>query len=277
MKDLEALEKDPGYQAFLDSFLTDQFVTPDSLYVDFRLLKDLDVGAAFSLGREQGRLEEIWTLIKAHAEAYRSRTFLDPVHYLRLPFSRDELEARISDPRWAREVYRLSPMTNVPFYLLENLLVNANHSAATEKPGDVTVHLNTWPMQMDADLGGALMAWLGEALKVNVSLFSRAIADIPISDWLAWDEYYLWNAKAFSENDSVMDAMNAFKFSKKRLFTVPCVGHVFDPGKSKEEIDREILFVRSAHELTFSIFRHIDIRDVSPRVERKTDHGRNGQ
>lgn len=273
--DLEELERDPGYRAFQESFLTDGFVTPDDIYMDFRLLKDLDVGAAFSLGQERGCLEEIWTKVQTHGEVYRTRTCLDPVRALRLPFTSEEISARIADPAHAREVYRLSPMTSVIFSLLDALLTNANHSAATERPGDVTLHLNTHPMVLDPVLRDAMMTWLGESLKVNVSLFSRPVEDIPVRDWLAWDEYWIWHMKAFSESDAIMDALNAFKFAKKRLFSVLSVSG--DRRRSKEEIDREILLTRSAYELSFSLYKPIDIRAASFRIERKTGHDRDGQ
>ena len=255
---------DPGYKEFVNALMEGQFITPDLLYLDLFLLKDLHIGAIMSLAIERDEGEDIYNLISKNLDNYRQRYFLDPCHYLSLPYTKEEVDSRLADEHYHDDIYLLSPMTNVLDSLINHIFININHSAIKDKVNDITVHINTYPLKLSKKLTYALGIFIRDVLQINVKLLCKPINEFTVDELMEYDEYYLYYFKEFSDHKEIMKLASDFKLIKKRLFTIPHCGYEFQP-KEEEDLAKELLLIDTSFSLVLSQFNFFKIHDCSPK------------
>lgn len=253
-----------------EELIQNRLITPDRLYVDLALLKDLALGAMLALAFRDSvaRAKQVYDIIAAGLPAYRTRYFFDPLYYFKeTGYTQAELDQALHDPHLADDIYRMAPMTGVIKTLLSHMLVNANHSAVAAKEGDVTMLVNTYPLQLSPTFQGALMVYLGEILHVNTTMCNQSIAEMPFAELQACDEFYLYHIHEFSHHPDVHRALSELTFTNKRIFAIPTCGYTYDPLRSRDSLAQELVQVEAAMGVATETFRHIPVNLCSPVVE----------
>ena len=252
---------------FAEAMVKQRMITPDRLYVDLALLKDLHIGAimalAFSEGEDKAR--QVYKVIQKNLTRYRQRYFFDPAHYFSASgYTSDQIFSALNNPKMADDIYRMAPMTGFLNTLVTHMRVNANHSAVIGKKDDITVVVNTYPLRLSEPFATALMVYLGDTLTANVALRTCQMRSFSFSELKRFDEFYLYYIHEFSNHPDVKKALSDMAFINKRVFAIPTCGYTYQLGRSRESLIQELAYVDATLGVTLDTFKFIPINQCSP-------------
>jgi len=243
-------------------------VTPDHLYIDLALLKDLQIGAILALASRESeeRFEAAYQAVSKGLKKYATRYFLDASHYFtKAGYTKAQIDEALADPTMSDDIYRMAPMTEFIKILFSHMLINANHSEVIGKSGEVSLTVNTYPLKLGEVYEAAVGVHLAELLGVKVVVWCKNLEkDVTMSDLKDFDEYYLWYLYEFSRNPEIHKGLSDMAFASKRIFATPTCGYVFDPDRSKDSLIRELVQVEAAMGVVVDTYKHIPIFKCSP-------------
>ena len=254
-------------KAFSEAMVKERMITPDRLYVDLALLKDLHIGAimAMALRESREKAERVYGIIQKNLSRYRQRYFFDAAYYFsETGYTEAQIFSALNNREMADDIYRMAPMTEFLKTLIVHMAVNANHSAVLGKTDDVTVVLNTYPLKLSDPFAGALMIFLGDTLNANVTLRRHQLRSFPFSELAECDEFYLYYIHEFSHHPDVHKALSEMKFSGKRIFAIPNCGYTYLLGRSQESLIQELAHVDTTMSVVLETFKFIPIHLCSP-------------
>lgn len=205
--------------------ITSSLITPDRLYMDLALIKDLTIGVIISFlydKKEHISNEEYSSLYKQMIDGlpkYIDRTF-DDFEYL-FPFlnkTNKEFEERLHDPKYAKFILHNAPITQFKDVLTGQLFINKNHSAVINKIDAIELTVNTYPLKLDKTDEYIVAKFLADNYKVNVNVLYIDLKNIDDKHVLKYDEIYTYFPRELFESSSIRKAYTEMKYIKKRLF-----------------------------------------------------------
>jgi len=225
--------------------IENQFYTPDHVYIDFSLMKDIPLGVVYA-DALQHRNEEQFTALQADVikvlPDYQKRSYdtVDP--YLKhLGYTDKTITDLLENNLSHDQVFMVSPATHFFYTLIKHTVRNQNNSGPANKFSkkkldntsytmqamDVTYYFNTYPLNLSNELLGKIAVELGESFGVNIKFINKHPTLFDKSDWDSWlkkiECFYLNNLGSFNRNPIIlekqgnMELTGIYIFARKRF------------------------------------------------------------
>lgn len=218
-----------------EKFMEGELITPDKIYVDLPLLKDINLGVLFSLISRRKDPQKDFDYIKKNLKDYQIRIYDNPLKYFpELNISQEEFDCFKNDPKKHDEIYILSPFTIFQYVLKDNLKKNAQYSTMKKKykdrpiPGrsgefirdydDVTYFINTYPLEISDHNKKNLQVLISDHLGVNTIVFYQNVKSVSSKFFHKMDEINSYSPNLFLSNDSVRELLGKEEFLGKHIF-----------------------------------------------------------
>lgn len=246
----------------------DMLITPDNIYIDIALLRDLNIGAALTLFgnyKEQRDIEDHYKLILENVEKYRDRQFEDFCHYIPgLHMTTDDIQNRLKDTEYSDRIFRHAPSTSFVDTFSAQLAVNINHSSVIGKTDPIAVTINTYPLKLSDENQRIIAAAFTYLFDVTTKTVYADPAQQTSEFWLSFDEIYtMYINDVMSSNDNTKQAFSEMKFVGKRIISSNILKsryiNNFDYEKEK------LLIHAQANVLLMMGFHYVDSKIVSVR------------
>lgn len=235
-------------EAINEKAIKNQFFTPDKVYIDLGLFKDIPIGVIYADKLISKCTEEEFNRVKnfvlLKVKEYQVRLYdTSDTYFSNLGYPDKKIEELLTHPRpgFHDTVFMVAPVTKFLSMLTRHTARNQNNSSPAEKytkiplggdqytlePIPVTYYINTYPLTLSPKLLTDLAVELGEALGVNISFLNKNPTLFDKSDWDAWmkdiDCFYLDSLGKFTRGDFALerqgnlDFMGIYFFARKRF------------------------------------------------------------
>jgi hypothetical protein len=264
---------------FNQDMIKSSLITPDQLYVELALLKDLTIGALLSFLKERKEImtqemySSLYDKIIAKLPEYSARSIDDIEHFF--PFmgvSTEQLKERLADKRYSAFIFHHAPATKFIDLLKAHLFVNVNHSAVIGKRDPIAITVNTYPLQLTKEDELITGVFLSTTLGINARVVYIELKDIRPETLLKFDEVYTYHLKELMDSEALKTAYSSMRFATKRLFVARLLGGKTDPSRN---YDQEDLVARTRFDILTN-FNFIPARSFSVPpvvVEEKAPNG----
>jgi hypothetical protein len=200
-----------------------------------------------------------FTSLRMAIPAYLGRQFNDVAYYMdELGLTTQQIEERLRDPRYQRDIFHAAPMTVFIQTLYANLQININHSMVKGKftrvpvsPTDndhyykdfdaVRFIVNTYPLKLDKREHDLIAVFLARNYKVDVEIHSLHPKEFSLDFIQSFDEIYTNLLVEFLQHEDFSAALTAMKFSKTRIFAVKQLGSVHPVTTKLRAIEAEFI------------------------------------
>jgi len=217
-----------------EKMIGDNLITPDSLYVELRLFRDLFLAAVITLIDTQ----EQYDILLSKLDQYKDRAFDDVEKlYPELGITNKQVQDRVSDPTWHDRLFTIAPSTNFVQVMHAQIAVNVNHSSVQKKLNTVEMVVNTYPLRLNEANTHLLGLYLSRAYGVNVHPVCIAPESLTLAYLAQFHEYYVYHTQAFLKNDEVHKGLSELKFLDKRIFAARLYGNTHTHIKSLPHAD----------------------------------------
>lgn len=221
-----------------EKMIHDGMITPDTMYFDLGLFRDLVLGTLITLMSSK----EQYAYFLSRIEAYRDRAFDDIDHvFPELGISTEQMLARLHDPAWHGRIFKVSPVTNFVHTMRGQMAVNMNHSAVVGKRTPITFVVNTYPLTLNAVDHHIIGVFLSRTYGVDVKVVCIPTDQLTMSFLSQFDEFYVYHTQAFMANDEIHRSISELKFIDKRIFAARLYGHRYVAVKSQQHTDLQIM------------------------------------
>jgi hypothetical protein len=276
--------------------IENQFFTPDHVYLDISLFKDLPLGVMYSDFVRRGDAEgfaKAQAAVMGMLSEYESRTFNSVEKFLGpLGYGDAVYDAAIADVRLHDSIFLLAPVGNYFNTLIKHTMRNQNHSRPANKftkrrvdtkrkdlyvkeAIDVTYHINTYPLTLSPHILSKMAVEIGEGFGVNVRFLNKDPSLFDQSDWDNWMEkiecFYLesldrFNGSAFTRDKQTdVQFLGCYIFARMRFERDKM--HLVDPS----DYDNQVYLVTAQQGFLceFQWLTDVDVRLSAPpkRVE----------
>ena len=233
------------------TLLSDNLVTPNVYYFDYRIFKDYQVGlnlrAILDLGRsDPARAEAYYLTFLAKLPEYHQRSFDTPFIVDPELLSESEMRNQFNDPDAVAWAIRHSPTADFIKTLDAHIFINANHSQLKENFKKVkldadryirdwdaiTFIINTYPLQPSEDDRNFIAVFFMDRYGVNVEFCYHAPKTYPKKLFDRVDEFYLYNPHDLLESPEIHASLVPLGNLKKTLWAYP----IFEPNLSSEYV-----------------------------------------
>lgn len=259
-------------KAFTEDVIRSQMFTPDRLYVDLAVLKDLEIGAIMALAFEEGEAaaRKAYQVIQKELPEYRKRYFADAAHYFfAAGYDNDRVKKTLYDLDWSDRIFCYAPNSEVTSVLFAHFLINANHSEVSGKTNPVKMDVNIWPLKLNKTHTASLGLYLAETLRADVRIIRKDLKELSLKEALEYDEFYLHYINEFSHNLEINKGFTDMAFAETRIFASPICGYAFDASRSAEELRQELVQREASFEIFTNMYKHIPIVHLSPPLPKK--------
>lgn len=244
--DTEETPFDPKMiESINEKALQNQFFTPDNIYCDLSLLKDIPLGIMYLDKMLQGTCEEDFNKFQQalHEKLfdYQKRTYdtIDP-YFSSLGYTDDLIYGKLN--RFNHDlIFALAPKTAFLSLIIRHIAVNQNHSHPANKHVKakiddnhyrlesltITFYFNTYPLNLSHQFLTDLGREFGETLGVNIKFINKDPKEFDDKDWQDWlksiDCFYLnslgrlTKSPLIIEKQSDLSFMGVFFFARKRF------------------------------------------------------------
>lgn len=219
---------------FNEELINSNLITPDKIYVDLALLKDLNIGVILSIlydRKPSMRPDEYETLYRrliAALPEYTKRSYDDIEHLFPfLNITNAEFRARFTAPEYASFIFHNAPMTKFRHILTGQLMVNVNHSAVSGKRSAIELTINTYPLQLSKSDEYLVGFFLAKTYSVNTCTQYINLKNLDASQVVKYDEIYTYYLPELLSSDSVRQAYSSMKCVMKRLFVPRIFGSTY--------------------------------------------------
>lgn len=232
--------------------IKNQFFTPDKVYIELGLLKDIPIGVIYADMMISNVDEETFTktqkAIINRLVPYQKRLY-DTVdaHFGPLGYKDDVIAAKLQEGLPHDLIFSVAPTSKFFDLLIRHTVLNQNNSRPAHKyvktmldkdqyvvaPIAVTYYINIYPLNLSNTLLTALAEELGESFGVNIQFLNKDPTIFDQSDWDDWmkdiDCYYFDNLGRFTRGELSLQKqqdmlfMGRFFFARKRF--EKCVMH----------------------------------------------------
>ena len=271
--------------------LQNQFFTPDRIYMELSLFKDIPLGAIFFDNRhDEAKFTHIQKAVMTKIQLYQKRieNTIDP-YFTDIGYTDETIGGLLANEANHDLIFLMAPATRFFELLMRHILLNQNHSGPAEKytkkkidahhyvlePTDITYVINTYPLKLSPKIVARIIPELGEFYRVNIELMCKDTQTFTKDDWDQWithiDCFYFDDFPRFVKSPDMhklqgdMAHLGRYVFARKRFDK-----HAFK-GKSQEQCLHEIQVTTSLCDwfcdfkwLQNSDLRLTDEADVSP-------------
>lgn len=226
--------------------LSNQFFTPDNIYMDLGLFKDLPLGA---INRDlilERKDEDAFRSFQTHLleiiEVYQTREFhsVEP-HFNTFGYTDAKVDAILADPSAHDQLFLMAPNSQFIYFLVRQQMKNENHSRPANKykkqvvakngdyilkADDITFHINTYPLTLSVPILERTARLIGETLGANVAFMNKDPALFDEKDWETWwkdlDCFYIDQferfcmSPVFVKHQEALDFVGTYFFIRKR-------------------------------------------------------------
>lgn len=226
-----------------DRAIKSQLFTPDYMYVELGLMKDIPIGCMYTeklliQGKSEAEFSQFQSDLETILKPYQTRLYdtIDP--FSSVTGYRDADIAEII----GREVYHdhiflLAPMTSFFNLMIRHMIRNQNHSKPGNKvvkkkidkshyvlePVPITYRINTYPLKLSAGTLQQASKVLGESFGANIVFMSKDPASFDQADWDEWlekvDCFYFDSIGAISRSPFFIAKQGDFQFNGTWMFT----------------------------------------------------------
>lgn len=236
---------DEEMKRFNEESITSNLITPDKIYVDLMLFKDINLSAVLSFLKDRWKtipLEEYSSLygqVLDKLPEYNERKFDDFAHIF--PFmgvSNAQIKERQQDKSYASWILREAPSTRYVDFFQAQLAVNVNHSAVIGKRDPIEVTINTYPLQLSKEDELFVAVFFAEAFKIHARVIYLDMTTVRLNNIFQFEEMYTYYFHDLFKVEEIRDAYSALRFVKKRLYVPRLFGNNFEKNKpvEKEEL-----------------------------------------
>lgn len=251
-----------------DKFMQAEFVTPDDIYIDLALLKDINLGVIFTMLMNHPDKEKLFDHIKKNIPAYQLRFYDDPLLYFtELDITRDEFLEFKADPKNHEMIYTLAPFTLFHIVLLHNLKQNVVQSQITQaftkeivhrtaydtiyrkNYRAITYYINTYPLKLSEHSVKNLQTLIGDKFGVNVVMLNEPLVKMSYKFLLKLDEINAYKLDDLLSNKLFNRELAKFKFAGKYVYT-PLLSQSEIGCRTESELKDEIALITSTTQMT---------------------------
>ena len=218
-----------------------QFFTPDRIYADLELFKDIGLGAIYHDLIVKKNDRELFETVQRHLleniKPYQTRKF-ETIEPFFKEFGYDDtfVSKALEDQINHDQIFLLAPNSKFIQLLARHLYRNANHSSPAERfetfvseTGEkrvraiaVTLTINTYPLTISESAMSHMAALIGESLGVNVVYVNKNPELFDIRDWKSWlskiDCFYCSSIVKFFEGPFILERCSDMAFVGKYMF-----------------------------------------------------------
>ena len=248
--------------------LKNDLITPNFLYLDLALMRDLQIGAMMSIAFETGETEarRIYSIIKKNQKEYNKRYFLDASYYFKESnYSYTNIMDRLNDSKYADSIFNFSPITKFINIISTHMAINVNHSAIADNSSTpIRMAINTFPLKLSDHVNKAYGLHIADLFGVETVVFCKNVAEYNyLEDLDNFDEFYLYHIYEFSHNKTIKEAFQDDNFSDKKIFAIPICGNTYDPKRTIKSLAEELVLIESHLNIFVEKFKFIPMVDCS--------------
>lgn len=263
--------------------MREAFITPDRIYLDLALLKDLRLGAAMHL--RMAELEQCFTPqeFRQALVVYKGRDYYDVPHYFpTLKVTNADIDAVLHDPTQSDAIFAASIPTEFCNIFHTHILLNANHSTAaghyridpkTQRKEliPIRVFVNTYPLTLSKRATYTLGAYVAKRYGVDAEVGRVDPHHYPLQDFLGWEEHYLYYLKEYIERQDVAAAYLEGRMLQSRIFGLRYCGYTYNPTMSTQDLNLDMVLTKAQLDI-LSTFNFLEPWMVSPVLDGPTLH-----
>ena len=228
-----------------EKVIQNQFFTPDKVYIDLKLFKDIPLGIIYTDQMMQEDKDEKFPLFQKdlipYIPEYQKRKYdtID-LNLTSLGYTDIKVEALLKSLN-NDVVFALSPTTQFLNLLIRHTIRNQNNSRPAAKyvktmidkdqyvmsAIPVTYYFNTFPLNLSKTFLESLGQELGESLGVDIQFLHKDPKEFDQTDWDSWmkniDCFYLDSLGQFTRSPTVLqkqadlEFMGTYFFARKRF------------------------------------------------------------
>lgn len=233
---------------FNKELIESELITPDKIYVDLVLCKDVNIGAILSFLKERKSsiskqdYVELYKKIIQKLPEYNERKFDDfETIFSFMDITNQQIKERLEDPLYAGWIFYHAPITNYIKIIAAQLALNANHSAVIGKRSPIEITVNTYPLQLTKEYINAIGHFFTSSFGVNVKVLYLDMTNLKLSDIYLFDEIYTYFFKEIFDVEEIRTAYSSLKFVSKRLY----VTKLFGSKNVGRDTEQEALYIQS--------------------------------
>lgn len=259
-----------------EKYFETEFTTPDHVYIELPLLKDVYIGTLFAMILNRPNSQELFAYIKSRFKDYQLRYFDDPISYFpELNISEEEFNSFLENPKNHNDIFTLAPFTLFRVALEHNLAQNALHSTVAERytvikvPGakngeyikdfpDINFYINLHPLKLSEHNKLNFQRIIANIFGVNVVLLEADPKTIS-ADFIAdMDEINTFRIDRLMENESVRDKFSNFKFVGKFIYAPLLVNPELKDKLNSESVVSKDVKITTSILKCFSFFKWLE-------------------
>lgn len=235
--------------------ITGSLITPDKIYLDVAMLKDLYIGTLLSFlyipySDELPKLreDEGYQYLMSRLPEYRKRDFNDMlVCFPKYGITTEMVHERMYDPAHSDMIFACSPGSAFLRTLWSQLAINVNHSTVAGKREPIVLTVNTYPLKLNKENTDLLGAFIVAQFGVTVIPICISPETYPVDQFVKFDEYYIYHYKPFSDRKDIQQLFYKLLMLKKWLFVPRYFGYKFNPLLNlKNAITRDVSQISAA-------------------------------
>jgi len=274
--------------------IENQLFTPDHVYLDLGLLKDIPLGIIYAdkLNNKASETEfkQAQDYIGQQLEEYQKRLYdtVDPF-FTSMGYNDDRLDILLSYTLSHDLVFLMSPATYFLQTLVRHTLRNQNNSAPAYKyikkkidadqfileSMPVTYYINTFPLSLSLKLQEKLAPELGESLGVNIQFLNKNPQLFDGGDWDRWmnkiECFYFDCLGKMTRSPFVLDKQSNLQFAGVYFFARKRFEKCVMPDMRHLDMDHQIQMATSQLDMLCD-FAWLQNNDV-----RLTEHAENSE
>lgn len=242
MAEVEDIEYDEErLKQMNDKALENQFFTPDNVYIELGLLKDIPLGCVYmdyiTLKQDEDGFSSFQKQLEPRLKDYQTRLYDTVNPYLSdLGYTDEDIDDFIRKPVFHDFIFLLAPVTRFFNLLISHTIRNQNHSKPANKfvkkkmdesryalePIPITYRINTYPLIISPKLLEKVAEELGESFGVNIAFMCKNPSLFDKADWDEWMEsidcFYLDSFGRLSKSDFFIEKQGSFQFNGAYFF-----------------------------------------------------------
>lgn len=220
--------------------------TPDHVYIDINLLKDIKLGVIFTdiiaVKRDENLFRQFQKHLLTVVESYQTRTFDTVTPYFgSFGYTDEKIEELLKKREYHDQYFTMAPSTEFLKYLIKMTYLNKNHSGPgnkfNKKPvGDkqyvleampITYYFNIYPLRISNSVLKVVGKEIGESFGVNVRWIDKDSSLFDKKDWNDWlnkiECYYIDIIGKFTKSSIMLEVMaemmlvGRYVFCRKRF------------------------------------------------------------
>jgi hypothetical protein len=244
-------------EAMNEKAIQNQFFTPDNVYIELELFKDIPLGIMYAgclgLPNPEEEFGKIQKAALACVKDYQQRTYetIDPF-FSNIGYTDDRLDRTLKEMEDHDKVFVFSPATKFLDLIIRHTVRNQNNSRPAAKyvkrmvdhdqytmdAVPVTYYINTFPLNLTPKVLASLSVELGESFGVNISFLNQDPGTFGQTEWDLWlkkiDCFYFSSLGRFTRGDFVnkkqgdLEFAGCYFFARKRFekSVMPAMRHL---------------------------------------------------